>query len=130
MNHWEFVHARAAVADWAPGMRDIFEYRDLGVAAATDGDYVAHVIRANGRTQSDEVQEWHVHDCTFQFVHVLAGWATFEYEGEGARTIRQGDAVLQPPGIRHREIECSTDFCVLEVVAPADFATRVVPPPE
>ena len=126
----EFVHNSLEQANWAPGLREIFEYRDLGVAAATGGDYVAHIIRANGREAESAVQQWHVHDCTFQFVQVLEGWATFEYEGQGVRTIRKGDAVLQPPGIRHREIECSSDFSVLEIVAPADFTTRVVEGPE
>ena len=30
----------------AAGLRAFFEYRDLGIKAATDGKYVAHVIRA------------------------------------------------------------------------------------
>ena len=98
--------------------------------AATGGDYVAHVIRANGREDADAVQQWHVHDCDFQLVMVLNGSATFEYEGQGQRTITKGDVVYQPPRIPHREIACSADFEVLEVVAPADFKTRVVAPPE
>jgi quercetin dioxygenase-like cupin family protein len=76
------------------------------------------------------VQQWHVHDCTFQLVYVLNGWAIFEYEGEGQRTIRMGDCILQTPGIRHREIACSGDFEVLEIVCPANFATRVVEAPQ
>jgi hypothetical protein len=31
--------------------------------------------------------------------------------------------------IRHREIACSDDFEVLEIVSPANFATKVVDPP-
>jgi hypothetical protein len=31
--------------------------------------------------------------------------------------------------IKHREIACSDDFEVLEIVSPADFATRLVEPP-
>ena len=71
-----------------------------------------------------------MHDCTFQFVFVMNGWATFEYADEGVRTIRKGDMILQTPGIAHREIECSEDFEVLEIVAPADFATRTVAAPK
>ena len=77
-----------------------------------------------------DFQQWHVHDCTFQFVYVLNGWATFEYEGQGQRTIRKGDSILQVPGIKHREIACSDDFEVLEIVAPANFATRIVEAPK
>lgn len=127
---WKFVHHQASEARWTPGLREIFEYRDLGIKEGTGNDFIAHVIRHNGKQVKDQVQEWHVHDCTFQFVYVLNGWATFEYEGQGRRTIRKGDTILQTPGIRHREIACSEDFEVLEIVAPADFRTRVVVAPE
>ena len=46
----------------------------------------------------------------------MNGWATFEYEGQGQRTIRKGDCINQTPGITHREIACSEDFEVLEIV--------------
>lgn len=127
---WDFVHSVAGEASWTPGLREIFEYRDLGTKDGTKGDFIAHVIRHNGRKVKDQVQEWHVHDCTFQFVYVLNGSATFEYAGEGVRTIRKGDTILQTPGIAHREITCSEDFEVLEIVAPADFKTRVVAAPK
>lgn len=129
MTVWKFVHSVAEKAEWTPGLREIFEYRDLGVKDATGGDYVAHVIRHNGRKEADAVQEWHVHDCTFQLVFVVNGWATFEYEGAGRRTIRRGDCILQTPGLRHREIACSDDLELLEIVAPANFGTRVVAGP-
>jgi uncharacterized protein YjlB len=127
---WDFVHNQASDAKWSPGLREIFDYRDLGIKAGTNGDYVAHIIRHNGKKQKDQVQHWHIHECDFQFVLVLNGWATFEYEGQGQRTIRKGDAILQTPAIKHREIACSDDFEVLEIVSPANFATKVVDPPE
>ena len=127
--NWDFVHNLAEGADWTPGLREIFEYRDLGIKDGTKGDYVAHVIRHNGKEQKDEVQQWHIHECDFQLVYVLNGWATFEYEGEGERTIRKGDCILQKPMIRHREIACSEDFEVLEIVSPGDFATKIVEAP-
>ena len=123
--NWKFTHNRANEAEWMPGLRDIFEYRDLGIKDATKGDYVAHVIRANGKTNPDEVQKWHVHHCDFQFVMVLNGWAEFEYEGEGVHRIEKGDVINQRPGIKHREIECSEDFEVLEIVSPANFKTEI-----
>jgi len=126
---WKFSHNQAGEAKWTPGLREIFEYRDLGFTDSTKGDYVAHVIRHNGKKVADQVQKWHVHDCTFQMVYVLNGWATFEYQGEGVRTIKKGDCINQRPGIPHREIACSDDFEVLEVVAPANFETRVVEGP-
>ena len=126
---WSFVHNVAADAAWTDGLREIFEYRDLGVKAGTNGDFVAHIIRANGKKMTDEVQHWHVHDCTFQFVMVLNGWAEFEYEGLGVKRIEKGDCINQRPGIAHREIGCSKDFEVLEIVAPANFETRMVDAP-
>ena len=127
---WKFSINSEENAEWSPGLREIFEYRDLGIKAGTNGDYVAHIIRANGKKQKDEVQHWHIHECTFQFVYVLNGWATFEYEGVGVKTIRKGDCLNQVPMIKHREIACSDDFEVLELVSPADFKTRIVDGPE
>ena len=129
-SNWNFVHNEATQAEWTEGLRKIFEYRDLGIKDGTKGDVVAHVIRANGKKDPSAVQHWHIHECDFQFVYVLNGWATFEYEGEGRRTIRKGDCILQKPMIKHREIECSDDLEILEIVSPADFATRVVDAPD
>ena len=121
----QFAHSRTSEAEWTPGLRKMFDYRDLGVKTATNGDYVAHIIRANGKKDADAVQHWHIHHCTFQFVMVLNGWAEFEYEGEGVRKIEKGDVIYQRPGIRHREIACSEDFEVLEIVSPANFQTEI-----
>ena len=129
-SNWDFVHNEAENAEWTPGLREIFEYRDLGIKDGTNGDYVAHLIRHNGKETKDEVQQWHIHECDFQFVYVVNGWATFEYEGEGVRTIKKGDCILQKPMIKHREIACSSDFEVLEIVSPADFATKIVDGPD
>ena len=116
-------------ANWQPGLRTFFEYRDLGIKTATHGDYLAHIIKANGRANPDQVQEWHIHHCDFQFVLVLNGWAEFEYEGEGIHRIEKGDVINQFPRIRHREITCSEDFEVLEIVSPANFETETVEAP-
>ena len=56
----------------------------------------------------------------------MNGWATFEYEGPGKKTIGKGglhpaDADDQAP-----RSPCSEDFEVLEIVSPADFKTKVV----
>ena len=129
-DHWEFSHNQAADAEWTPGLREIFEYRDLGIKDGTKGDYVAHIVRHNGKEMKDEVQQWHIHECDFQFVYVLSGWAEFEYEGQGVKRIEAGDVINQRPMIKHREIACSNDFAVIEIVSPADFKTKVVDAPE
>lgn len=119
----KFLHQEAADAEFrTQGLRSYFEYRDLGIKNATHGAYIAHVIRAlEGHNATGQ---WHRHDCTFQMVYVLNGWARFEYEGQGIHVVRKGDCVLQPANIRHREIEHSADFEVLEIVAPGDFETH------
>lgn len=128
-SRFDFVHAKASDAVWNPGLRAIFEYRDLGIEEGTGGRYIAHIIRANGKRANDEVQRWHLHHCDFQLVLVLKGWGEFEYEGQGIHRIEPGDCILQPPGIRHREIACSDDFEVLEIVSPANFSTEIAKAP-
>jgi hypothetical protein len=41
-----FHIAKAKGAEWQVGLRPYFAYRDLGMAAATEGKVLAHVIRA------------------------------------------------------------------------------------
>ena len=48
---------------------------------------------------------------------------------QGIRRIEKGDCLNQRPGIPHREIACSKDLEVLEIVAPSDFKTRIVDAP-
>jgi len=105
------------------GLREYFEYRDLGIKEATQGRAVAHVIRARGGHQAGG--EWHRHETQFQMVYVLKGWVRFEYEGQGEVLLKAGSCVHQPPGIRHREIEHSGDLELLEVVLPGEFETRM-----
>jgi len=117
-----FGVTHAADTDFvADGLRPYFEYRDLGIRAATGGRAVMHVIRARGGHQAGG--EWHRHGVQLQLVYVLRGWVRFEYEGVGEVRLEAGSCVHQPPGIRHREIEHSADLELIEIVLPADFET-------
>ncbi len=116
-------HARDA--HFERGLRSFFEYRDLGVKAATEGRVVAHVIRA--APGAAFAGRPHRHQTTLQLVYVLKGWIEFEYEGQGIVRLEAGSCVHQPPSIRHREIGHSDDVEMLEVVMPGDFATEEVP---
>jgi mannose-6-phosphate isomerase-like protein (cupin superfamily) len=119
-----FVVSHARDARFEGGLRAFFEYRDLGIAAATEGRVVAHVIRSRpGALFSGQP---HRHGATFQLVYVLAGWIEFEYEGQGRVRLEAGSCVHQPPGIRHREIGHSEDLEMLEIVMPAGFTTQEV----
>lgn len=121
----KFSHSIGAEAVFEErGLRGYFEYRDLGIADASNGDVVAHVIRA--KDGHSATGQWHVHDCSFQMIYILKGWVRFEYEGQGEKLLKPGDSVLQPAGIRHREIEHSKDLELIEIVSPADFNSRDV----
>jgi quercetin dioxygenase-like cupin family protein len=119
-----FTVSHADEATFTRGLRSFFEYRDLGIREATGGRAVAHVIRAAaGQAFSSQP---HLHETAFQLVYVLKGWIEFDYEGQGRVRLEAGSCVYQPPGIRHREVGHSEDVEMLEVVFPADFATREV----
>ena len=119
-----FVASHAADAVFERGLRSFFEYRDLGIRAATEGRVAAHVIRAAaGAAFSSQP---HLHQTQFQLVYVLKGWIEFEYEGQGVVRLEAGSCVHQPPGIRHRELGHSEDIEMLEIVLPAGFATEEV----
>lgn len=111
----------------ADGLRQYFEYRDLGIRDATDGHAVMHVIRA--REGTNATGEWHRHEVGLQLVYVLRGWARFEYEGVGEVLMEAGTCVHQPPGIRHLELAHSEDLELIEIVTPADFRTESVTAP-
>jgi len=119
-----FVVSHAADSGFERGLRAFFEYRDLGIAEATNGQFVAHVIRAAQGTEFSG--QPHLHETQFQFVYVLKGWIEFEYEGQGLVRLVAGSSVHQPPGIRHREIGHSEDLELLEIVMPAEFVTKEV----
>ncbi len=103
------------------GLRAFFEYADLKVSDATGGAFGAQVIRAVPGQESPGT--WHSHDLEFQLVYVTRGWVVFEYEGEGENMLRAGSCVLQPPGIRHREVRHSDDMELIEITSPAAFET-------
>ncbi|WP_246522809.1 cupin domain-containing protein [Neoroseomonas eburnea] len=118
-------HAQGA--HYERGLRAFFEYRDLGIRDATGGAFGAHVIRAIPGEHA--TGQWHTHDLKFQMFFVLKGWVRFEYEDVGVKEFRAGDSCYQPPLVRHREVEHSDDLELLEIVGPAEFATKDVPAP-
>jgi len=119
-----FTVSHARDAAFERGLRAFFEYRDLGIAVATGGRVVAHVIR--GIPGAPFSGQPHLHRTAFQLVYVLRGWIEFEYEGQGIVRLEAGSCVHQPPAIRHREIAHSDDIEMLEIVMPAEFATELV----
>jgi hypothetical protein len=109
--------------DFVVGLRRYAQYRDLGLAKATDGLVQAHVIRFVPPCDPQEVSKLHLHDVELQMIYVLKGWIKTELEGAGAHVMRAGSCWLQPPRIRHKVLDYSDDCEVLEIVLPADFKT-------
>jgi len=121
-----FSASLAKDAVYKTGLRSFMEYRDLGVANATHGQFRAHVIRIkkDGPGAHDlHTTGLHAHQCDFQMFYILKGWMRFVYEGQGEHTFREGDCVVQPAGIVHNELECSDDVEVLEIYSPAVHET-------
>jgi mannose-6-phosphate isomerase-like protein (cupin superfamily) len=118
-----FVASHHTPDAFEEGLRRYAQYRDLGIAAATNGLARAHVIKMVPPCDPAEVSKRHYHDVEFQMVYVLKGWIKSEFEGEGAVTLREGSCWLQPPKIKHTVLDYSDDCELLEIILPADFET-------
>lgn len=108
--------------DWITGRAGML-YRDL-IPGRLGGRYIASHIRIrDGGPVPDYV---HFHKIRFQLIYCLQGWVKVVYEDQGPPFVmNEGDCVLQPPGIRHRVLECSSGFEAIEIACPADHETNV-----
>jgi mannose-6-phosphate isomerase-like protein (cupin superfamily) len=107
----------------ADGLRTYAQYRDLGIAKASQGLAAAHVIRLIGPCNPAEVSKLHFHDVDFQMVYVLKGWVKTYMEGQGETLMKEGSCWTQPPRIKHLIMDYSDDVELLEVILPAEFKT-------
>ena len=105
---------------WNAGRAGMF-YRDL-IPNRLGGRFIASHIRIS---EGGEVPDYvHFHKIRFQMIYCLAGWAKLVYEDQGQPFLmKAGDCVLQPPEIRHRVLESSDNFEVLEIGCPAIHET-------
>jgi quercetin dioxygenase-like cupin family protein len=107
---------------WEPGLRPHLQYRDLGLAEATNGLFTAKHIRVadgGGGTATD----WHCHDLDFQFFYVLKGSIKIETQHGEVHTFGPGGAGCVPALYWHRESEFSPDYEVIEITSPGDVET-------
>ncbi|MEO8072185.1 MAG: cupin domain-containing protein [Acidobacteriota bacterium] len=114
---------------WSEGRAGML-YRDL-IPSRLGGRFVAsHISIPEGGDVPDYV---HFHKVRFQMIYCISGWARLVYEDQGEPfTMNAGDCVLQPPEIRHRVLETSANFEVLEIGCPAiheTFADHELPLP-
>ena len=111
---------RARGSAWHLG-RAGMQYRDL-IPDRLGGRFIASHIRVpDGGPVPDYV---HYHAIRFQMIYCYKGWVRLLYEDQGdAFVMAAGECVLQPPGIRHRVLECSPGLEVIELATPAVHAT-------
>ena len=105
---------------WGTG-RAGMRYRDL-IPDRQGGRFIAsHILIPEGGPVPDYV---HRHRVRFQLIYCYRGSVRVVYEDQGPPFVLQaGDAVLQPPEIRHRVLESSAGLEVIEVSCPAEHET-------
>ena len=113
----EFVITRQADGPSENVGRAGMIYRDL-IPSRLGGRYIASHISIPG---GGPVADWvHFHKIRFQMIFCRRGWAKLVYEDQGPPFIMAaGDCVLQPSRIRHRVLETSPGFEVVEIGCPA-----------
>jgi hypothetical protein len=80
----KFSHVKPGDTQFVSGgLRDFFLYRDLGIADATNGKVIAHLVKANMAPETGT--GWHRHEADFQIVIMTKGWAKFMYEDKETR---------------------------------------------
>lgn len=115
------AHATRASATKVPGRRAFFTYRDLGVAAASQGRLRAQTMTAI--TGMTEPTGWHYHECEGQFIYILKGWVDLEFAGGETIRVASGESLFIPGGLKHNEIATSGDLEILELSTPAAMGT-------
>ncbi len=107
-------------ASYEPWRISGWEYRDSGIAAATDGLAGVRVARPSGAIGND----WIAHDTEFAQLVVLSGETTFESDGGEIERLAHGDSVAIPGGLKYRLSDPNIDCELLDVTMPAAFEYR------
>ena len=116
----EFIVTTNGKNSWSNG-RAGMQYRDLIPGRLGERFVASHISIPIGGETPDYV---HYHKIRFQMIYCLSGWARLVYENQGAPFVmKAGDCILQPPEIRHRVLESSDRFEVLEIGCPAIHET-------
>jgi quercetin dioxygenase-like cupin family protein len=116
-----FLHHIAAEAVWQPAEDAGFEFRDTGIAEATDGIASVRVLRAMANTNATPVKASrrnHGGDAVFLFV--LEGQLQLRVDARGAHAMRADDACAILAGADYA-VEALAPCQVLEVAI--DFSS-------
>ncbi len=111
-----FVRHIAAEATWHPWRLDGFEYRDIGIGAATDGLAGVRVARPLAGVDGTPVRS--AHDAEFVFGFVLEGSMTLDCDGSEPFALTSGDTFVVPAGMSYAFTNCSSDLELLDVTLP------------
>ena len=107
---------------WGVG-RAGMEYRDLIPGRLGGAVIASHIRIPDGGPVPDQV---HFHAVRFQLIFCHRGWVRLVYEDQGPPfVLGAGDCLIQPPEIRHRVLEASPGFEVVEIGVPADHLTSM-----
>ena len=119
----KFVVRRLMDSDsWVIG-RAGMHYRDLLPDRLGGAIIASHIRIADAGPVDDMV---HYHTVGFQLIFCHRGWVRLVYEDQGPPfVLGAGDCVIQPPEIRHRVLESSAGFEVIEIGVPAEHMTSI-----
>jgi hypothetical protein len=120
----KIVLSRLAGANWTrTGLRPFLEYRDLGLAEATEGRIGGTIGRAIKKFEPGGGAKRHYHNTGFHFIFVMRGWFRTEFDGLGDVVVKEGDCIAYQGEIPQEHIEYSDDFQVMQIASPADYGT-------
>lgn len=107
----QFVHHTVSSAQWQPWGVPGFEYRDMGIAAATHGLATVHVVRATGDALPQRIS----HDAQFCFTFVLQGTFEGSFTGRASERLAAGDSFVVPAAQPYELAKRSDDLELLQV---------------
>ncbi|WP_080872601.1 cupin domain-containing protein [Oceanobacillus timonensis] len=115
---------------WSEGLREFFEYRDLGTLEPTDGRVYVHVIRTTGQPY-EAGTGWHYHSWA-QCFFVLDGHADLRVETGPRYALSAGDAFCIGAGDTNRHFvdRVSSDYKLVELCVPGWKDATPVEAPE
>ncbi|MGA1052553.1 MAG: cupin [Ilumatobacteraceae bacterium] len=114
-----FVRHIADGAPYLPWHRAGWEYRETGVADATDGLAGVRVARPGAEVGSSQVGVPIGLEHEFAQLVVLKGEVAFAAEGRSVELLSDGDAVAIPPGTSYELLDPTPDCELLDVTLPA-----------
>jgi quercetin dioxygenase-like cupin family protein len=112
-----FARVDAGSGSWKSGPVPYFEHRNLDLDQATSGSLGCQHVRVSRQPAAEE--RWQAHDVDFQFLYVLNGNVTLEWEDGSQAKLGLESAVCLPPLQRFAIADISDDFEAVEINAPA-----------